>query len=109
MEIETVDDIELKEIAEKKDFSKDELVELLKEEVVEMASNLLFEAGFGGLKKGLLYTTIIDHIKDKILDGKNLLDATKEEIEVALASLEDVRRNFSKPIITGILGGRKNA
>jgi superfamily II DNA or RNA helicase len=109
MEIETVEDIELKESEEVKNLSKDELIELLKEEVVEMASNLLFEAGFGGLKKGLLYNTIMDHIKSKILDGKNLSDCSKEQIEIALANLEDVRKNFSKPIITGILGGRKNA
>lgn len=109
MEIETAEDFELKESEGKKELSKDELLELLKEEVVEMASNLLFEAGFGGLKKGLLYNTIMDHIKDKILNGKNVLDATKEEIEIAIANLEDVRKNFPKPIITGILGGRKNA
>lgn len=109
MEIETAEDIELKESESKKELSKEELVELLKSEVVEMSSNLLFEAGFGGLKKGLLYNTIMDHIKDKLLDGKSLSDASKEQIEVALINLEDVRKNFSKPIITGMLGGNKNA
>ena len=109
MEIETTEDFEIKSSGEQKEFSKDELIELLKEEVVEMASNLLFEAGFGGLKKGILYNTMMDHIKVKLLNNKNLSDASKEEIEVALANLEDVRKNFSKPIITGILGGRKNA
>ena len=109
MEIETAEDIELKESEAKKDLSKEELIELLKSKVVEMSSNLLFEAGFGGLKKGLLYNTIMDHIKDKLLDGKSLSDASKEQIEVALINLEDVRKNFSKPIITGMLGGNKNA
>ncbi|GAI01287.1 unnamed protein product, partial [marine sediment metagenome] len=61
------------------------------------------------IQKGILYNTIMDHIKANILDGKSLSSCTQEQLEIALANLEDVRVNFTKQIVTGILGGRKNA
>ena len=69
-----------------------------------MASNLLFEFGYGGLRKGDLYNVILDHIKVKLLKGKNISEARKEDIEIVLEHLEDVRKVFSQPgIVDGIL------
>jgi len=87
---------------------KEELEEIFKEKVVEMASSLLFEAGFGGLKKGELYNVLIEHIKEKIFNNKKLGDVKKEDLEIALDNLEEVKRNFTPEIVSGILGG-KNA
>ena len=70
------------------------------------ASNLLFEYGFGGLRKGELFNVIIDHIKLKLFNGKNLSDVTKEEIEIVLDNLDEIRENFTQPIVQGILGGK---
>ena len=73
-----------------------------------MASNLLLEYGYGGLRKGELYSVIIDHIKLKLFNGKTLSEGKKEEIEMVLDNLEEIRKNFTQPIVEGILGG-KNA
>jgi type III restriction enzyme len=108
MEILSGEDIDVKEDEMKKELSKEELEELFKEQIVEMASNLLLEYGFGGLKKGELYNVIIDHIKSKLFNGKTLSEAKKEEIEIVLDNLEEIRKNFTQPIVEGILGG-KNA
>jgi len=106
MEILSGENIEVKPEGKKKELSKEELEELFKGEIVEMASNLLLEYGFGGLKKGILYNVIIDHIKLKLFNGKNLSDTKKEEIEIVLDNLQEIRKNFTQPIIEGILGGK---
>ena len=109
MEILSGEDIDVKAEEQKREFSKEELEELLKEQIVEMASNLLLEYGFGGLKKGELYNVIIDHIKLKLFNGKTISEVKKEEIEMVLDNLEEIRKNFTQPIVEGILGGKKNA
>src|SRR3989344_2973805 len=109
MEILSGEDIDVKEGEDIKKLSRAELEDLFKEQLVEMASNLLLEYGFGGLKKGLLYNIILDHIKLKLFNGKNLSEAKKEEIEIVLENLEEIRKNFTEPIVEGILGGNKNA
>ncbi len=106
MEILSGEDIDVKADEQKKELSKEELEELFKEQIVEMASNLLLEYGFGGLKKGELYNVIIDHIKLKLFNGKNLSETKKEEIEMVLDNLEEIRKNFTQPIVQGILGGK---
>ncbi len=109
MEILSGEDIDVKDEEEKEKLSKEELEELFKEQIVEMSSNLLLEYGFGGLKKGELYNVIIDHIKLKLFNGKTLSETNKEEIEMVLENLEEIRKNFTQPIVEGILGGKKNA
>ncbi len=109
MEIIAGEDIELKDIEEsKKELSKEDLEELFKQQIVEMASSLVFEAGYGGLRKGELYNALMDHIKKKLFRDKNLSEVNKEELEIVFDHLEDIRKNFSEPIIKGILG-EKNA
>ncbi len=107
MEILEGEDIDIKEIEEiNKVITREELEELFKKQIVEMASNLLLEYGFGGLRKGELYNVIIDHIKLKLFNGKNLSEVKKEEIEIVLDNLEEIRKNFTQPIVEGILGGK---
>lgn len=108
MEILSGEDMDIIEDEQKRELSKGELEELFKEQIVEMASNLLLEYGYGGLRKGELYNVIMDHVKSKLFNNKTLSEVTKEEIEMVLDNLEDIRKNFTQPIIEGILGG-KNA
>src|SRR3989344_726897 len=104
MEILSGEDIDVSESEIKKEYTREELEELFKEQLVEMASNLLFEFGYGGLKKGELYNVILDHIKSKLFNGKNLSEVKKEEIEMVLENLEEIRKVFSQPgIVDGIL------
>ena len=106
MEILSGEDIDVKEGEDIKKLSRAELEELFKKQIVEMASNLLLEYGYGGLRKGELYNVIIDHIKLKLLNEKNLSEVKDTEIEMVLDNLEEVRKNFTQPIIDGILGGK---
>ena len=108
MEILSGEDIDVKEDEIKKEYTREELEGYFKEQLVEMASNLLFEFGYGGLRKGELYNVILDHVKSKLFNDKNLSEVKKEEIEMVLENLEEVRKVFSQPgIIDGILGGEK--
>ena len=108
MEILSGEDIDVIEGEMKKEYTKEELEGYFKEQLVEMASNLLFEFGYGGLRKGELYNVILDHVKSKLFNNKNLSEVKKEEIEMVLDNLEEVRKVFSQPgIIDGILGGDK--
>jgi superfamily II DNA or RNA helicase len=87
----------------KTEMSRQELEDQLKEEVKDVATGLLVEAGFGGMKKGQLYGAVMDHIRDKIFGGRVLSDATDNDITFALEIMEDIRKNFTKPVIAGIL------
>lgn len=107
MEIVPGEDIDINGVEEpEKEVTREDLEESFKEQIVEMASNLLLEYGFGGLRKGELYNVIMDHIKLKLFNGKNLSEVKKEEIEVVLDNLEEIQKNFTQPIVQGILGGK---
>ncbi len=107
MEILPGEDIDVKNLeGEEKELTREGLEEMLKEAIVEMASDLLLEYGFGGLKKGELYNVIMDHIKLKLFDGKRLSEATKEEVEIVLDNIAEIKKNFTQPIVQGILGGK---
>jgi superfamily II DNA or RNA helicase len=88
--------------------TREKLEDDLKEEVKDVASGLLVEAGFGALKKGQLYGAIMDHIREKVFGGKSLSEADSSDIEFAMAVVEDIRKTFSKPVIAGVLA-EKNA
>jgi len=88
--------------------TREELEDSLKQEVMNIASGLLVEAGFGGLKKGRLYSVIMDHIHEKIFNGKGLSEVDSGDIDFAILIMEEIRKAFTKPIIAGILG-EKNA
>jgi len=77
----------------------EDLQEKFKMELLSVASGLLMDAGFGGMKKGKLYSAMMDHIIKKIFNGKDLKDAHKMDIEFALDNMEQIRKNFSKPIV----------
>jgi hypothetical protein len=66
----------------------EELQEKFKQELLSVASGLLLDAGFGGMKKGKLYSAMMDHIVKKIFNGKSLSEAHKLDIEYALDNME---------------------
>ena len=77
-----------------------------KVEIMNIASGLLTEAGFGSMLKGALYSVMMDHVRKKIFSDKPLSEAAVEDIEFALYIIPEIRRNFSKPIVAGILGAK---
>ncbi len=84
-------------------ITMEELQEKFKQELLCVASGLLLDSGFGGMKKGKLYSAMMDHIIKKIFNEKSLSEAHKLDIEYALDNMELIRKNFSKPIVAGIL------
>lgn len=92
-------------LVEDKEKSLSELQEDLKMEILNLASGLLTEAGFGGLRKGELYNVTMDHITWKIFNGKSLYEVDRNDVEFALFSIPQIRKNFTPSIIAGILKG----
>ena len=78
-----------------------------KVEIMNIASGLLTETGFGSMLKGVLYSVMMDHVRKKIFSDKPLSEAAVEDIEFALYIIPEIRRNFSKPIVAGILGAKR--
>jgi len=87
----------------KTELSMEEPQERFKQELLSIASNLLFESGFGGMKKGKLYSAMLDHIIKKVFNGRTLSEADLQDIEYAIENMQQIRKNFSKPIVAGIL------
>lgn len=52
------------------EMTREQLEDQFKAEVKDVATGLLIEAGFGGMKKGQLYGAIMDHIRDKVFGGR---------------------------------------
>jgi type III restriction enzyme len=81
-----------------------ELAERLKQEALSLASELLFERGFAGKHKGLLYDVLMDHIVEKLLSGQGVSEASSLELLFAVEKLHDVRGTFLRPgIVSGIV------
>jgi hypothetical protein len=89
--------------------SREELQEDLKKDVLDTTSALLFDAGFGGLMKAKLYSTIMDHISKKLLSEKSLAESSLDDIRFAIHCIPEIRKNFTKTIVAGILEGATNA
>jgi superfamily II DNA or RNA helicase len=101
---ESIDQISVRKNG-KNEVSLEELREIFKDELLSVASNLLIEAGFGGMKKGILYGAMMDHIKSKIFKEKSLSEADRQDIEFALDNMQEIQKNFSKSVVSGILKG----
>jgi len=104
--LELVDGPENHDFAVVGKLPRDELENKFKEEILDIASGLLQEAGFGGMMKGKLYNVIMDHIIKRIFLKKILVEAHEQDIEYALFLIPEIRKNFTKPIVAGILGGK---
>lgn len=85
--------------------SRRELEERLKGLLLEKATSLLAEAGYGKSNAGRLYRALLDHVRDKMLRGIVLSEAQPEDIRFAIDMIEDVAANFSAPIVAGIVEG----
>jgi type III restriction enzyme len=81
-----------------------ELADRLKEQVLGLASELLFEKGFAGKHRGELYSILMDHVIEKFLDEKGTSEASQLELLYTGERLHDVRATFMKPgIVSGVI------
>ena len=88
-------------------YPRDILENKLKMELLNIASGLLQEAGYGSKLRGLLYNVLMDHVKKKIFSGKTLSEVKDEDIEFVIYIIPEIRKNFSPPIVSGVVGSKK--
>tara|TARA_Y100001934_G_scaffold236030_1_gene287234 strand:+ start:201 stop:2153 length:1953 start_codon:yes stop_codon:yes gene_type:complete len=84
-------------------YPRDVLENKFKQELLSVCAGLLRETGFGGNLRGKLYKVMLEHIRTKIFSGKTLCDVDDDDIEFAMISMPDIRKNFTKPIVAGIV------
>lgn len=88
-------------------YPRDILENKLKEELLNVSAGLLKETGFGNMLRGKLYSAMMNHVKKKIFSGKSLSDVDDEDVEFALYIMPEIRKNFTKSIVAGIVGDAK--
>jgi superfamily II DNA or RNA helicase len=77
------------------DKSKEELVDILKHSIRDIASYLLKEEGIGSHELGYLYNILMDHIRVKLLEGHSAGMASKEELNHAIHHRVSIQHNFN--------------
>ena len=81
-----------------------ELAERLKQGALGLAEELLFEKGFSGVRKDLLYDVVMDHLDEKFLEGQGLAGSSQFRLVYAIERLPEVREVFMAPgIVAGIV------
>jgi superfamily II DNA or RNA helicase len=85
-------------------YPRDVLENKFKQELLSVCAGLLRETGYGGNLRGKLYKIMLNHIKIKIFSGKTLCDVDDDDLEFAMISMPDIRKNFTKSIVAGIVG-----
>lgn len=81
-----------------------ELAERLKQGALGLAGELLFEKGFSGVDKGLLYDVVMDHLDEKFLEGQGLAGSSRFRLLYAVEKLPEAREVFMAPgIVAGIV------
>ena len=88
-------------------YPRDILENKLKMELLNIASGLLQEAGYGSKLRGLLYNVLMDHVKKKVFSGKTLSEVKDEDIEFVIYIIPEIRKNFTTPIVSGVVGSKK--
>jgi len=84
-------------------YPRDVLEQKFKEEVLDICSGLLQEAGHGSTLRGIVYKVMLNHIKKKIFSDKVLSEVDEDEIELAMYLIPEIRKNFTKSIVAGII------
>lgn len=91
--------------------SIENLIDDLKHTIRDIADVLLAEEGVGSHELGYLYNILMDHIQQKMLDGKSAGLATIESIRHAIRQRHNLIRNFKeKPgLVASIVKYKKGA
>lgn len=86
------------------ELPRDVLEDMFKNTLLGVCAELLQEAGFGNSNLGRLYKIMLGHICDKIFSGKSLSDVARDDIGFAIYMMSEIKKNFTKSIIAGIVG-----
>lgn len=87
------------------ELRRDILEDLFRKTLLDTCAGLLQEAGFGSMNRQILYKIMLKHVTDKIFSKKTLSEANRDDIEFAIDMMPQIRSNFTKAIIAGIVGG----
>lgn len=77
-------------------------VEDVTSEIAAMVKELIEENAYDITKQERLYNIIMDHICSKFLGEKPLSSASKDELEIIIRFIPEIKRNFSSGILKGI-------
>lgn len=81
-----------------------ELAEKLKQAALGLAEELLFEKGYAGIHKDLVYGVVMDHVDEKFLEGEGLAESSQFRLLYATEKITEVRETFMQPgIVAGIV------
>lgn len=84
--------------------SDEVLRESIKARLLEIAEELLDAAGYAPIEyKGMMYQVLIEHIREKFLDGETLGAATREQLLYVWKMLPQVKQKIQS--IPGLIGG----
>lgn len=80
------------------------LAEKLKQTVLGLAEELLFEKGYAGIHKDLVYGVVLDHVDEKFLKGEGLAESSQFRLRYAIEKLPEVRETFMQSgLVAGIV------
>lgn len=85
------------------ELKRDVLEDLFKKTLLDVCAGLLQESGFAGMNRAKLYRVMLRHVRDKIFTGRSLSDAERDDIEFAIDMMPEIRGNFTKGIVAGIV------
>jgi len=72
------------------------LVDQLRHTIRDIANDLLAEEGIGSHELGYLYNVLMDHVREKLLDGKSAGTANLQSLTHALSHRYNLLRNFKE-------------
>jgi len=92
-----------------KEMPQPELVDMLKHSIRDIASSLLAEAGEGSHELGYFYGVLMDHVRDRLLDGTSAGMASVETLRHALSHRHGIAGNFRRNpgLVTSIVKYKK--
>ena len=77
------------------DMAPEDIAEAIKDELLNMADELLDNAGFTSQYKGQIYANLLEHVRIKFLDGASLGLAEPHHLQAAWKMLPTVGENIA--------------
>ena len=92
-------------------LSKEDVVDLLKNSVRDVASVLLADEGIGSHELGYFYGVLMDHVRAKLLGGATAGSASAELLQHALVHRHELLANFKQRqgLVNSIIKYRKES
>jgi type III restriction enzyme len=92
-------------------LSRNELADLLKNTIRDIAAALLADEGIGSHELGYFYGVLMDHVRAKLLAGATVGSATPESLTMAIRHRHTLHANFKQRLglVGSVIKHRKEA